>query len=88
MEQDNPDRIEALLPRYCTGQVTDAERQRVKFWMNESEENRRMVLEHFILYLSSNIKKVSAEKALSKVKHRMRQHRTRGWFCPIAPLFF
>lgn len=79
MEQDDTDTIEMLLPRYCTGQVTDAERKRVKCWMNESEENRRMVQAHFILYLSSNPKKVSAEKALSKVKHRMQRHRMSAW---------
>lgn len=79
MKQDNSNIIETLLPRYCTGQVTDIERQQVKSWMNGSEENRRIVQEHFVLYLTSDQKKVNVEKALCKVKQHMSPHKRTTW---------
>ena len=79
MKQDNSNIIETLLPRYCTGQVTDIERQQVKNWMNESEENRRIVREHFVLYLTSGQKRVNVEKALCKVKQHMSPHKRTTW---------
>ena len=79
MKQDNSNIIETLLPRYCTGQVTDIERQQVKNWMNESEENRRIVREHLVLYLTSGQKRVNVEKALCKVKQHMSPHKRTTW---------
>ena len=79
MKQDNSNIIETLLPRYCTGQVTDIERQQVKNWMNESEENRRIVRENFVLYLTSGQKRVNVEKALCKVKQHMSPHKRTTW---------
>lgn len=79
MKQEDSNIIETLLPRYCTGQVTDTERQLVKSWMNESEENRRIVREHFVLYLTSDEKKVNVEKALYKVKQHMSPHKKANW---------
>ena len=79
MKQDNSNIIETLLPRYSTGQVTDIERQQVKNWMNESEENRRIVREHFVLYLTSGQKRVNVEKALCKVKQHMSPHKRTTW---------
>lgn len=91
MKQENSNIIETLLPRYCTGQVTDTERQQVKSWMNDSEENRRIVREHFVLYLTSDQKKVNVEKALYKVKQHMSPHKKTTWLkwtqCIAAILF-
>ena len=41
MDNIDKNKIEELLPRYCEGQVTEAERLLVETWIDESEENRR-----------------------------------------------
>lgn len=79
MKQGYSNIIETLLPRYCTGQATDTERKQVKSWMNESEENRRIVREHFVLYLTADQKQVNVEKALYKVKQQMSTHKKTTW---------
>lgn len=75
MKVDTTNRIENLLLRYCEGQVTEKERQEVEEWINESAENRRMMDQVLMLYISTDtlniLKKVDTEKALSKVKTRM-----------------
>ena len=79
MKQDYSNIIKSLLPRYCTGQATEAERKQVKSWMNESEENHRIVRDHFVLYLTSDQKQVNVEKALCKVKQQMSAHKKTTW---------
>lgn len=79
MKQESSNIIETLLPRYCTGQATDIERKQVKSWMNESEENRRIVREHFVLYLTSDLKKVNTERALCKVNQHMYPQKKITW---------
>lgn len=85
------DKIEALLPRYCDGHVTDEERKQVEDWMNESADNQRIARQFFMLYLSADtlnvMKKVDTEKALAKVKIRLlRKNGTLAikWFQRVA----
>lgn len=78
------DMIEQLLPRYCEGKVTEEERLLIEQWMDQTKENRRMVKQVFTLYLAADtmnvMKKVNTEKALSRVKDRMKGNKkTRGW---------
>ena len=75
MDNIDKNKIEELLPRYCEGQVTEAERLLVETWIDESEENRRIAKQIHALYLATDtihvMKKVDTEKALSRVKSRM-----------------
>ena len=75
MDKLDKNKIDELLPRYCEGQVTEEERLLVETWMNESEENRRVVKQIHSLYLATDtihvMKKVDTEKALSRVKGRI-----------------
>lgn len=83
MDAQNND-IEALLPQYCAGQLTEEERLLVEQWMDQSEENKRIAKQVHMLYLAADtmhvMKKVDTEKALSRVKGRMTgKKKTRGW---------
>ena len=53
MDKLDKNKIDELLPRYCEGQVTEEERLLVETWMNESEENRRVVKQIHSLYLDN-----------------------------------
>ena len=53
MDKLDKNKIDELLPRYCEGQVTEEERLLVETWMNESEENRRVVKQIHSLYLAN-----------------------------------
>lgn len=83
MEYDGKD-IELLLPRYCEGIATAEEQRRVKDWMRESEENRRIVKQMEMLYLAADtvhvINKVNTEKALVKVKGKKIDRRKVAWW--------
>lgn len=83
MEYNEKD-IELLLPRYCEGIATVEEQQRVKDWMRESEENRRIVRQMEMLYLAADtvhvINKVNTEKALVKVKGKKTERRKVAWW--------
>lgn len=54
MDKLDKNKIDELLPRYCEGQVTEEERLLVETWMNESEENRRVVKQIHSLYLATD----------------------------------
>lgn len=83
MEYQNIDKIQELLPRYCEGEVTEEERLQVVSWMNESTENRRLVKQVEMLCLATDtanvLKKIDTEKALKKVKNKMKVRRTIYW---------
>jgi ferric-dicitrate binding protein FerR (iron transport regulator) len=76
--------IELLLPRYCEGIATAEEQQRVKDWMQESGENRRIVKQMEMLYLAADtvhiMKKVNTDKALGKVNGKMIGKRKVAWW--------
>ena len=42
METPNTDRIEYLLPRYCSGEATVEECRQVEGWIKQSDENYRI----------------------------------------------
>ena len=84
MDNIDKNKIEELLPRYCEGQVTEAERLLVETWIDESEENRRTAKQIHALYLATDtihvMKKVDTEKALSRVKSRMTGKKKTMWW--------
>ena len=84
MDKLDKNKIDELLPRYCEGQVTEEERLLVETWMNESEENRRVVKQIHSLYLATDtihvMKKVDTEKALSRVKGRITGRKKTMWW--------
>lgn len=76
--------IEFLLPRYCEGIATAEEQQRVKDWIQESEEHYRIVKQMEMLYLAADtihvMNKVNTEKALVKVKGKRMGKRIVPWW--------
>lgn len=76
--------IELLLPHYCEGIATEEERRLVESWIQESEENRRIVKQMEMLYLAADtvhvMNKVNTEKALVKVKGRRIGKRRVAWW--------
>ena len=91
MDKLDKNKIDELLPRYCEGQVTEEERLLVETWMNESEENRRVVKQIHSLYLATDtihvMKKVDTEKALSRVKGRITGRKKTMWWHNVRPQF-
>lgn len=76
--------IELLLPRYCEGIATEKEQQKVKDWIQESEENRRIIKQMEMLYLAADtihvMNKVNTEKALVKVKGKRIDKKKVAWW--------
>lgn len=76
--------IESLLPLYCEGLVTEEERMTVESWLRESEENRRIARQIEMLYMATDtlnvMKQVDTEKALSKVRRRMKKRKEVVWW--------
>ena len=71
--------MEELLSRYCEGNVTDEEREKVEKWIGQSDEHYKMTRDIFLLYLASDTldmaRRVDSEKAFHRVKARMRSRR-------------
>lgn len=76
--------IESLLPLYCEGLVTEEERIKVESWLHESEENRRIARQIEMLYMATDtlnvMKQVDTEKALTKVRRRMKKRKEVVWW--------
>lgn len=76
--------IESLLPLYCEGLVTEEERIKVDSWLRESEENRRIARQIEMLYMATDtlnvMKQVDTEKALTKVRRRMKKRKEVVWW--------
>lgn len=69
------DRIEELLPRYCSGEATIEECRMVEEWIRQSEDNYRIVKQMYALDQATGTvrmeSKVNTEKALASVCDRM-----------------
>lgn len=79
----NYEDIDHLLPRYCEGLATEEECRQVESWMEESEDNRKIVDQINTLYIAVDtvnvMRKVDTEKALKKVSSRMIVRKTTWW---------
>lgn len=79
----NYEDIDHLLPRYCEGLATEEECRQVESWMEESEDNRKIVDQINTLYIAVDtvnvMRKVDTEKALKKVSSRIVVRKTTWW---------
>lgn len=77
METVDKDKMEEILPRYCSGEATVEECLMVEEWMRQSDENYRIVKQMYdIDQMVSTMRmesKVNVEKALATVCGRMTQ---------------
>lgn len=75
METFNRDKIEELLPRYCSGEATVEECRMVEEWIGQSEENYRIVKQMYtidqVMGTVQMESKVDMEKALASVSRKM-----------------
>lgn len=98
METPNTDRIEYLLPRYCSGEATVEECRQVEGWIKQSDENYRIAKQIHSLYLATDtmqvLSKVDTEKALSSVCQKMSKDNARPkvtavtWLQHVAAILF
>lgn len=85
METFNIDKIEEILPRYCSGEATVEECLLVEEWMQQSEENYRIVKQIYaidqVMGTTRMESVVNTEKALASVSRKMSKERVRvSWF--------
>ncbi len=75
METFNRDKIEEILPRYCSGEATIEECQMVEEWIGQSDENYRIVKQMYtidqVMGTVQMESKVDMEKALASVSRKM-----------------
>lgn len=75
METFNRDKIEELLPRYCSGEATIEECRMVEEWIGQSDENYRIVKQMYtidqVMRTVQMESKVDMEKALASVSRKM-----------------
>lgn len=75
METFNKDKIEELLPRYCSGEATIEECRIVEEWIQQSEDNYRIVKQMYAIdQVTATVQMESmldTEKALASVCDRM-----------------
>lgn len=75
METFNRDKIEELLPRYCSGEATIEECRMVEEWIGQSDENYRIVKQMYtidqVMGTVQMESKVDMEKALASVSRKM-----------------
>lgn len=84
METFNIDRIEEILPRYCSGEATIEECHLVEEWMQQSEENYRIVKQIYVIdQVMGTVQiesKVNTEKALASVNRMSKERSHVTWF--------
>ena len=73
---ENHTDIETLLTKYFEGNTTPPENEQIEAWLNADEEHLRIAKQLNTLYLAVDTqhitKKIDTEKALDKVKSRIR----------------
>lgn len=75
METFNRDKIEEILPRYCSGEATVEECRMVEEWIGQLDENYRIVKQMYtidqVMGTVQMESKVDMEKALASVSRKM-----------------
>lgn len=73
--------IEELLPLYCDGMLSEEENERVRQWIEENDENRRVLQEMVGLCMDIDaltvMSSVDTDKAFRRVSRRLRHTRAR-----------
>lgn len=85
MNTFNIDRIEEILPRYCSGEATIEECHLVEEWIQQSEDNYLTVQQSYVIdQVMGTMKiesKVNTQKALASVSRKMsKEHSNVAWF--------
>ena len=54
MSENNINIVEELLPRYCDGNVSAEEKEKVEIWIRQSEEHYKIAQQIQLIYLASD----------------------------------
>lgn len=95
MEPLNVEKIEEILPRYCSGEATVEECRMVEKWIQQSEENYRIVRQMYaidqVIGTAQMESKVDTEKAFVSVCGRMSKKSNVSlftWLQRVAAILF
>ena len=95
MSEKNIDIVEELLPRYCEGNVSAEEREKVEKWIRQSEEHYKIARQIQLIYLASDtisvMDRVNTDNALSKVDNRIFRSQLQAlfiWGQRVAAILF
>ena len=95
MSEKNIDIVEELLPRYCEGNVSAEEREKVEKWIRQSEEHYKIARQIQLIYLASDtisvMDRVNTDNALSKVDNRIFRSQLKAlfiWGQRVAAILF
>lgn len=96
METFDTNKIEELLPRYCSGEATIEECRIVEEWIRQSDDNYRIVKQMYAIdQVAGTVRmesKVDTEKALAFVNRKMTKARSQviwfTWLQRVAAILF
>lgn len=95
MSEKNIDIVEELLPRYCEGNVSAEEKEKVEDWIRQSEEHYKIARQIQLIYLASDtisiMDRVNTDNALDKVDGRIRRSQLKMlfiWGQRVAAILF
>ena len=95
MSENNINIVEELLPRYCDGNVSAEEKEKVEIWIRQSEEHYKIAQQIQLIYLASDtiaiMDQVNTDNALDKVDGRIRRSQLKTlfmWGQRVAAILF
>lgn len=95
MSENNINIVEELLPRYCDGNVSAEEKEKVEIWIRQSEEYYKIAQQIQLIYLASDtiaiMDQVNTDNALDKVDGRIRRSQLKTlfmWGQRVAAILF
>lgn len=95
MNKNNIDIVEELLPRYCDGNVSAEEKEKVEIWIRQSEKHYKIAQQIQLIYLASDtiaiMDQVNTDNALDKVDGRIRRSQLKTlfmWGQRVAAILF
>ena len=95
MSENNINIVEELLPRYCDGNVSAEEKEKVEIWIRQSEEHYKIAQQIQLIYLASDtiaiMDQVNTDNALDKVDGRIRRSQVKTlfmWGQRVAAILF
>lgn len=95
MSEKEIDMVEELLPRYCEGNVSAEEKEKVESWIRQSEEHYNIARQIQLIYLASDtisiLDRVDTDNALNKVDGRIRRSQLKRmliWGQRVAAVLF
>lgn len=95
MNENNINIVEELLPRYCDGNVSAEEKEKVEIWIRQSEKHYKIAQQIQLIYLASDtiaiMDQVNTDNALDKVDGRIRRSQLKTlfmWGQRVAAILF